>query len=110
MWHLLVILILEFAQPSHAAYRLYRLEVTYDVPGEKKPRVETVETNLDPYQWPDYHAEYLRARVRLLDTWYCPGDTSRHHLCPRPKVNDRTPASTYPSRNRLPYNLQPVIP
>ena len=105
-------LLLILSPQAQASYRLYQLKITYLDSGTKKPRVETVMSTLDPYQWENYNGVYGLAKVEMLDTWYCPGDTSRHGYCAKPKVNDRTLASTYPGRVRFPYpyNRQPVIP
>lgn len=108
---ILALLVLFSLQEARASYRLYQLKVTYLDSGTKKSRDQTILTTLDPYQWENYYGEWSLVKVEMLDTWYCPGDTSYHRYCDKPKVNDRVPASsTYPPRFRLPYNRQPVIP
>lgn len=97
---------------SFAAYRVYELKVEhYDNIGHLE-RTEKVLTNLDPLQYAAFLGGDGRMKVRMQDTWYCPGDTSRRAYCAKPKVKSRMPASMQPhdSRVPLPYNRQPVIP
>ena len=68
-----------------ASYRVYKLRVRhFDFQG-KPTRVESVLSNLDPYQYAHYHGGYGVSKVELVDTWYCPGDTSRKEYCKKPK-------------------------
>ncbi len=100
-----------WAFPAQASYRVYQLKVTeYDRAGRKLfARLEL--SSLDHVQWEHIHNGYGTAKVEFLDTWYCPGDTSRRHYCPKPKnVKTRGPASTLEKRNAIPFNRQPVIP
>ncbi len=102
------------ASPVWAAYRVYKLKIEiYDARG----RIESVVTdlsNLDPIQYENYHGGYGRMKIRMVDSWYCPGDTSMGRpYCKRPKQNPRAPAS-FDQPKRVPLQLlpemQPVIP
>lgn len=99
------------SQVSYAAYRVYEIKVEhYDTYGHIE-RTEKVLTTLDPLQYAAFQGGDGRMKVRMQDTWYCPGDTSRRKYCAKPKVRDRVPASMqHDSRVPLPYNRQPVIP
>lgn len=100
-----------FTHTSFAAYRVYEIKVEhYDTLGTIE-RTEKVLTTLDPLQYAAFQGGDGRMKVRMQDTWYCPGDTSRRSYCAKPKVRQRTPASMqHDSRVPLPYNRQPVIP
>lgn len=107
----MVVLMLLGAAPARASYRVYQLLVTeYNPVGRLLiKRVEL--STLDHVQWEHVYSSYRSAKVELIDTWYCPGDTSRRAYCPKPKnVKTRGPASTIGNRVDLPYNRQPVIP
>lgn len=97
--------------PLEASYRVYRLEATrlaYDGRPTGKPYV--LLTTLDPIQYEQFTGAGSRVRARLLDTWFCPGDTGRFRpYCEKPRVKDRAPA-TEDKRVPLPYERQPVIP
>ena len=96
-----------------ASYRVYQLKIDYYSQKGKVTKTETVLATLDPNQYWAYHNLRRRATVKLKDTWYCPGDTSRRDYCKKPKskkVPTRGPASTTEKRVGLPRNLQPVIP
>ena len=69
-------------------------------------------SSLDHLQWEHVYGGYRWSKVELVDTWYCPGDTSRRAYCPKPTgVKTRGPASTLDKRGGwLPYDRQPVIP
>ncbi len=101
------------ASPLFAAYRVYQLKVIhYDERNRPSPK-GTVLTNLDPYQFENYQGEFGRIKVEMVDTWYCPGDTSRQAYCKKPKEKNlqRGPAGLFaPKRESLPYRLAPVIP
>ena len=105
----LILILLITSLPAHAAYRLYKLRVTHHDENGKPKKKETVTSTLDPYQYEHYHAGYRWMRVDLLDTWYCPGDTSRKKPCAKPREPSRLPASMEREK-RLPINRQPVIP
>lgn len=98
---------------AFASYRVYKLRVTqYDI-STKKNITRVVTSTLDHLQYESYHAGYGRMKVDLVDTWYCPGDTSRKKYCDKPKEKDtvRGPAAyNREKRTPLPYNRQPVIP
>ena len=95
-----------------ASYRVYKLRVTqFSYNGQKRgSRIEM--STLDSYQYEHLNGGYRWTRVEMLDTWYCPGDTSHKKYCKKPKeLRPRQPASLeHPKRSPLPYNLQPVIP
>ena len=102
------------ALPSFASLRVYQLLVThYDFAGKKK-KEEKVLSLLDPVQFEHYHNGYRWDRVVLVDTWYCPGDTSRRVYCKKPKVLEAPvrgeAVDPRIKRSEIPYNLQPVIP
>lgn len=100
--------------PAWGSYRAYVLWVVH-YRGNKPFRAERVESTLDPLQYEAFHGLRARARVYLLDTWYCPGDTSDRELCKSPTAKGqggakRGPASTAPKRGSLPLKYQPYIP
>lgn len=104
--------ILLLATPSFAAYRLFQLKVLhYDEKGKLK-RQQTVLTTLDHIQYQHYHSYGAKDKVVYLDSWYCPGDTSRKKHCEKPlEKPPRGPASLdHPKRSPLSRNRQPVIP
>jgi hypothetical protein len=78
-------------------------------------KTENVLSTMDHIQYEHYYGGYRWDKVELLDTWYCPGDTSGKKICDKPAeprpLNERTPASMErPKRVPLPANRQPVIP
>ncbi len=104
-----------FSLPVSAAYRLYQLKVTQYDPSLKKEVSRIVTSSLDHLQYEHYHSGYKALKVELVDTWYCPGDTSRHKPCTKPKekkpqARDLATAYDKPKRAPIPLNLQPVIP
>ena|SRR3989338_8957993 len=104
-------LVFLFALPTHAAFRVYKHRLThYDAYGNFVKK-ETVLTTLDHLQYEHYYGGFRWTRVDMVDTWYCPGDTSRRKFCDPPKERDRVPASLERGKRiELPYNRQPVIP
>jgi hypothetical protein len=94
-----------------AAYRVYQLKIeNYNSKGRVEGK-EVIMTTLDPWQYEHYYGGYRWMTIKMVDTWYCPGDTSRREYCAKPKVKNRAPASDVPGqRVELPYNLQPIIP
>ena len=109
----IVLASLLLALPAWAGYRVYELELThYDRSGKKVERKQLIRTNLDPYQYDQYHRPTFRYEVKMKSTWFCPGDTSYYReYCDPPKVKNRAPSSwADPKRPAIPYNLQPVIP
>lgn len=100
-----------FSLSAQGAFRVYKHRVIhYDAFGNVVKK-ETVVTTLDYLQYEHYHSGYRWARVEMVDTWYCPGDTSRRKYCDPPKSQNRIPASLErDKRIELPYNRQPVIP
>lgn len=95
--------------PALGSYRVHKLKITHLNLKGRPTRIETVVSSLDHLQYGSYHDLYGRAQVELVDTWYCPGDTSYRRYCPKPKDwPTRGPASTEPKR--LPITRQPVIP
>ncbi len=68
------------------SYRVHQLKVTYAKTKVNKVRSETVLSILDHVQYQNYHGGYKIQSIQLLDHWYCPGDTSRHQFCKKPKV------------------------
>ncbi len=104
--------VLVLPSPSaHAAYRVYQLKINdYDAQGKVEAN-EMITTTLDPWQYEHYYGGYRWMTIKMVDTWYCPGDTSRRAYCEKPLVKSRAPASNVPGqRVELPYNRQPVIP
>jgi len=107
----MVLLAALFGGRAEASYRVYQLLVTEYNPAGRELFSRLELSTLDHIQWEHVHSSYRSARVRLIDTWYCPGDTSRRPYCAKPKgVKTRGPASTLDTRVGLPYNRQPVIP
>ena len=100
------------AADAKASYRVYQLKLRHYDQTAKKKINQIVLSALDPVQYESFHGGPGVMKVELLDTWYCPGDTSRKNYCKKPKgAAERAPASLdHPKRNKLPYNLQPVIP
>lgn len=99
--------------PIWAAYRVYQLKVVHYDEKNRPSQRGMVVTNLDPYQYEHYQGEFGRIRIQMVDTWYCPGDTSRQAYCKKPKekILQRGPAGLFaPKREALPYKLAPVIP
>jgi len=97
---------------THASYRVFQLRVRHYDQTAKKKIVRTLLTVLDPVQYESFNGGPNVMKVEMLDTWYCPGDTSRKRYCKKPKEPlERGPASLdHPKRTKLPRNLQPVIP
>ncbi len=101
-----------FCSIGQGSYRVYQLRLRhYDQVGKKRIN-RVVLTLMDPIQYESFNGGPRVMSVELLDTWYCPGDTSRKKYCKRPKEPvERAPASLdHPKRIKLPYSLQPVIP
>jgi hypothetical protein len=112
LYMVISLLVLLLSVSAVASYRVYKLKVeTFSVKGRLE-RVNVVMSTLDYLQYEHYYGGYGRMKVSLVDTWYCPGDTSRwREYCPKPYWTDRFPASLdHPKRTAVPYNLQPVIP
>lgn len=110
---LLVVLILGICvSRAEASYRVYQLRVRHYDQTAKKRISRTFLTFLDPVQYESFNGGPGLMKVEMLDTWYCPGDTSRKRYCKKPKDPvERGPASLdHPKRTNLPRNLQPVIP
>jgi hypothetical protein len=96
---------------AEAAFRVYQLKIVNFDSSNRVETQQTVLTTLDPWQYENYYAGYRWMTIRMVDTWYCPGDTSRRVYCAKPKVKNRAPASSVPGqRVELPYNRQPIIP
>lgn len=109
----LTLFVLGFSQLGYGAYRVYKLRVvSYNE--RNRPSTQTaVLTTLDPNQYQNYYSGYGRMDIKLVDTWYCPGDTSFKGYCLKPKDRrlQRGLASEFaPKRDALPFKLQPVIP
>lgn len=68
-----------------AAYRVYKLEVNAFDERNRPLKKQTVLSTLDPLQYENYHGGYGRAVIKLVDSWFCPGDTSRQGYCSKPK-------------------------
>ena len=102
-----------FTWECFGAYRVYQLRLTrYDAKGRVKS-VDKVLSTLDHLQYSAYGSEYGQAKVDLIDTWYCPGDTGGQKYCPKPKERNlqRGPAGLFSGkRTTIPVNRQPVIP
>ena len=100
-----------FCIHAFAGYRVYQLKLEYLGLDGTVTKEREIRTNLDPYQYEHYHAGYGRMRVQMVDTWFCPGDTSFKSYCDKPKVREMAPTSQQdPKRLQLPQNRQPVIP
>ncbi len=100
-----------FCFPAAAGYRVHQLKITYYDFAGKPRQTETVLSSLDQLQYEHYHGGYRTMKVELVDTWYCPGDTSRRAYCDKPKIaQTRGPASADPKALGIPYNRQPIIP
>jgi hypothetical protein len=97
---------------TFASYRVYQLRLRHFDQTAKKKMSEVVVTTMDSEQYQSFHGGSNLMKVEMLDTWYCPGDTSHKKYCKKPKEPiDRGPASLdHPKRINLPLNLQPVIP
>lgn len=109
-----------------AAYRVYELKITpYAATAAKgknsnarpksRPKSRKVLSTVDHLQWGALYAQTRGESVQLVDTWYCPGDTSRKGLCKKPKekkrlVRDPAALSPYDREKRIPLGRQPVIP
>jgi hypothetical protein len=95
-----------------ASYRVYYLQLTYFNSKGKVEKIDKVFSSLDQSQYEHYYGGYRWIAVKLLDSWYCPGDTDWYRkFCSKPKGQDRWPTSLdHPKRTELPYNRQPVIP
>lgn len=98
---------------SWGAYRVYKLRVVSFNERNRPNTQNAVLTTLDPNQYQFYHSGFGRMEVKLVDTWYCPGDTSNKNFCKKPKDRrmQRGPAGEFaPKRDEIPSNWQPVIP
>jgi hypothetical protein len=103
--------LLSLSSGASASYRVHVLKLTHYNGAGKPIKQEKVLSTLDHLQYEHWHSGYRVMKAELVDTWYCPGDTSGHReLCPKPEsaTPTRGPASTDPKR--LPYGRQPVIP
>lgn len=69
---------------AEASYRVFALRVSYFEPSGKLSRTKDVLSTLDPLQYEHYRGGYRSQKVELVDTWYCPGDTSRRRHCKKP--------------------------
>lgn len=109
-----VLWVLCLASPvALGSYRVYKLKLTYFSPDGTVAKEREEDSTLDAVQYEHYAGGYRNVRAEMLDTWYCPGDTSRRKLCVKqvpPTRPNRGPASNDAKRGDLPYNLQPVIP
>lgn len=95
-----------------AAYRVYVLKVEHLDEYGRTERTELTLSHLDPLQYEQYFGGVARERVTMMETWFCPGDTSHHRpYCAPPKKtkNGRRPASA-DDRTRVPLSRQPVMP
>ena len=102
-----------FALNAGAGYRVYELKILHFEPKTGRlTNVETVRTTLDPAQYQQYHRPVNRTKVKMLGTWFCPGDTSNfRRYCKKPRIKKRAPSSLYDTKRPwLPYTRQPVIP
>jgi len=88
-----LLLILLICGNAHASYRAFKLRLRHFDAKGKPLKTEVVTSSLDPSQYEHYHGMYRWTKVELIDTWYCPGDTSRKKYCPKPKTPDRYLAS-----------------
>lgn len=79
--------------PAHASYRVFKLRLRHFDPKGKPIKTEVVTSSLDPNQYEHYHGGYRETKVELVDSWYCPGDTSRKKYCSKPSYPDRYLAS-----------------
>lgn len=89
------------ASQAGAAYRVYKLEVNAFDERNRPLKKQIVLSTLDPLQYENYHGGYGRAVIKLVDSWFCPGDTSRQRYCSKPKIKNilRGPAGlTAPKR------------
>ena len=109
---LFILLLHCLGSSAWASYRVYQLRLRhYDQIGKKKiDRV--VLSFMDPRQYEAFHGGPATLQVDMVDTWYCPGDTSQKKYCKKPKEPAaRWPANLeHPKRTKLPYHLQPYIP
>lgn len=108
------LLALLYSFSAEASYRVYQLKVTRYDSSQRIRAVQIVLSTLDHLQYENYYGGYGSAKVEFLDSWYCPGDTSRRQYCKNPAAPgsplDRLPAAESGQRSPLPYNRQPVIP
>ena len=109
--NLTLVFVLLWSASSFAAYRVYKLRIeNFDAAGRSVAN-QVVLTTLDIWQYEHYYGGYRWMTLKLVDTWYCPGDTSHKRYCDKPRVKDRAPSSNSSGqRVTLPYNLQPIIP
>ena len=78
-----------------ASYRVYQMRIHHASSFEEPQRNEVVLSNLDPFQYGAFYGFSASDTVQLLDTWFCPGDTSNERpYCPKP----------------IPNRIGPVIP
>ena len=84
-----------YCEHSSAEYRVYQLLIiNVDTQAQR-----TVISNLDQYQYPDYHPVQLRERVDLVTHWMCWNRTSDFkEFCPQPPTQPPT---------QQPIKLQP---
>ncbi len=87
------------SQSAWASYRVYQIKVIrWGTTGAAGPQ-EMVLSTLDPVQYRQFHGGAKVLQTELVDTWYCPGDTSGKALCEKPKTAPtRGVASTDPKR------------
>ena len=101
---LLIAVAIGWSSYASAAYRVFKLEVRSFDERNRPLKKQVVLSNLDPNQYENYHGGYGKTEVKLLDTWFCPGDTSRHAYCPKPKESSslRAPAGLIAPKRTAP--------
>jgi hypothetical protein len=100
-WMILLITVL--CVESKAAYRVYQLEVTALDERKKPQKKQVVLSILNQFQYENYHG-YGTMRVVLVDSWFCPGDTSKEEYCKKPKNKalQRGPAGLLAPKRKRP--------
>lgn|GEM_PF-5758487 len=73
---------------SKSEYRVFRLQITKaneDPKSTEPPEIRTIESTLDPLQYPYYFPVAANERVTYTETWRCRGRTSDFTpLCSQP--------------------------
>ena len=82
-------LLLMLPLSAMSEYRAYQYLVV-SKPEEQtqltKSKSVVINSSLNPISYMTYHGGEKIVRIQLLNSWYCPGNTSKKEICPAPKL------------------------